>query len=205
MSDLRGDDNFVRDFRTRAKSGLGHDGLDMPGKFCSTQRTRRSRESDTVGAVHHLYEPWFVCLPESVSPHRRSRPSQQLDDHDQWQLGRCGKLVAGRATIDVSVSHLRHEWHRRLELLHDALRREANFLARRPQCLFQQMWNLCWWYDHPCAEIHYERPNRPGTSAPSRDALPRLRVGLVSNAHLTRHTSPTRERGTPAPCPNEGP
>ena len=56
-----------------------------------------------------------------------------------------------------------HIWHHRLELMHESLRREANFLARGPNCLFQLMWNVCWWYDHPDAAKYYDRTAQTGT------------------------------------------
>ncbi len=45
-----------------------------------------------------------------------------------------------------------------LELLAEAVRRDAHFLDRHPTALFQCLWNTCWWYDCPAAEGHYEAP-----------------------------------------------
>lgn len=41
-----------------------------------------------------------------------------------------------------------------IEFLHEALQQNKNFLKRRPQCLFQELWNSCWWYDSPKALDH---------------------------------------------------
>jgi hypothetical protein len=43
-----------------------------------------------------------------------------------------------------------------LRLLEEALRRDIHFIARHPTTLFQCFWNLCWWYDCPDRERHYE-------------------------------------------------
>jgi WD40 repeat protein len=49
-----------------------------------------------------------------------------------------------------------HPRRRLVELLGEAMRTEANLLARHPTCLFQCLWNLGWWYDCPAAPDHYE-------------------------------------------------
>lgn len=59
-----------------------------------------------------------------------------------------------------------HPWRRRLVLLAEALQREVHFLDRRPTCLFQHMWNLAWWYDHPNADPYFEG----GSSGPEPPA-----------------------------------
>ena len=57
-----------------------------------------------------------------------------------------------------------------LHLLGKAIRRDGLFLGRRPQTLFQCLWNTCWWYDCPQAEVHYE----PYENPPWRRAGPKL-------------------------------
>ncbi len=52
---------------------------------------------------------------------------------------------------------------RELSLLHRTFRREASFLSRHPTFLFQQTWNLCWWYDHPERATHYDIDKRVGS------------------------------------------
>lgn len=47
--------------------------------------------------------------------------------------------------------------HRQFELLGEALRRDALFIARHPHALFQSMWNNCWWYDSPELKGHLDR------------------------------------------------
>lgn len=59
-----------------------------------------------------------------------------------------------------------HPKRRTLDLFDEAIRREIQFIARRPTTLFQCMWNLCWWYDCRDVESHYalsdhERPEPP--------------------------------------------
>jgi WD40 repeat protein len=56
---------------------------------------------------------------------------------------------------------------RTLGLLEEALRRDLHFLARHPGCLFQCLWNTCWWYDCPEAARHYNLGGRQ-----SRGPLP---------------------------------
>ena len=51
-------------------------------------------------------------------------------------------------------------------LIGEALRRDLHFLLRHPHCLFQCLWNSCWWYDCPEAERHY----RSGNAQRSGDA-----------------------------------
>jgi WD40 repeat protein len=38
---------------------------------------------------------------------------------------------------------------RLLRLVHQAIQRELNFIARHPTALFQSLWNQCWWFDCP--------------------------------------------------------
>ncbi|HJT77787.1 MAG TPA: ATP-binding protein, partial [Gemmataceae bacterium] len=47
---------------------------------------------------------------------------------------------------------------RLLPLIEEALRADIHFLARHPSCLFQCLWNRCWWYDCPQAADHYDPP-----------------------------------------------
>jgi WD40 repeat protein len=53
------------------------------------------------------------------------------------EFGRC------RERLPAST----HPTDQRIALLEQALRDEANFLARHPTALFQCLWNRCWWYD----------------------------------------------------------
>ena len=74
--------------------------------------------------------------------------------------------------------------HRMLGLLEAAIRRDLHFIRRHPTTLFQCMWNTCWWYDCPEAEIHYE----PLMSDQTRDN----ETGIRMNATGT-HLSPLLE------------
>jgi hypothetical protein len=47
---------------------------------------------------------------------------------------------------------------RLFQLLDQAVRADAQFLSRHPECLFQCLWNRGWWYDSPDAAGHYEAP-----------------------------------------------
>src|SRR5262249_31777080 len=51
-----------------------------------------------------------------------------------------------------------HPRRRTVRLLEEALRVDLHFLARHPTCLFQCLWNSCWWYDCPAAARHYDPP-----------------------------------------------
>lgn len=60
------------------------------------------------------------------------------------------------------------KYHNVLNLLHEALRRDINFIARHsydyPQALFQCMWNSCYWFDSPEAAKHYAEFNEGGNA-----------------------------------------
>ena len=43
-----------------------------------------------------------------------------------------------------------------LALLHEAIRRDVNFIDQYPTALFQCFWNSCWWYDCPDLALHCE-------------------------------------------------
>jgi WD40 repeat protein len=57
---------------------------------------------------------------------------------------------------------------RRLQLLCEALNRDIHFIDRHrdnyPQALFQCLWNICWWYDCPEANNHYQEKRAPGSA-----------------------------------------
>jgi WD40 repeat protein len=63
----------------------------------------------------------------------------------------------GHAVTGLPVDH--HE-RRLLRLIEEALRTDIHFLARHPSCLFQCLWNRCWWYDCPQAARQYDPPER---------------------------------------------
>jgi len=42
-----------------------------------------------------------------------------------------------------------------IRLIGLALLRDLQFIKRHPTCLFQCLWNTCWWYDCPELESHY--------------------------------------------------
>lgn len=52
-----------------------------------------------------------------------------------------------------------HGAHRRLTILLEALRRDVSFLANRPACLFQQLWNLSLPHDASEATRHEDKQN----------------------------------------------
>lgn len=52
------------------------------------------------------------------------------------------------------------EGRRWFGLVEEAIRRDIHFLARHPSCLFQRLWNLCWWYDSPETARHYDLSKR---------------------------------------------
>jgi WD40 repeat protein len=53
-----------------------------------------------------------------------------------------------------------------VQLLEEALRQDANFIARHPCALFQCLWNNGWWHNNPAAEAHYH----PGSRTSRRNA-----------------------------------
>ncbi len=71
------------------------------------------------------------------------------------------------ADFAEALAHLPANHPRRplLALLHDALRADVHFIARHPGCLFQCLWNACWWQDRPGTEKHYRPPEGGGATA----------------------------------------
>jgi WD40 repeat protein len=71
---------------------------------------------------------------------------------------------------------------RLLGLLEEALRADIHFLARHPACLFQCLWNRCWWYDSPQGESHFDPPASgwPSGGPPWAGPEPRLHRLLES-------------------------
>ncbi len=86
-----------------------------------------------------------------------------------------------------------HPRRRILRLLEEALRTDIHFLARHPACLFQCLWNRCWWYDCPQAARHYEPPE--GGWPP--DGPPWERSGPKLHQLLERWRA-AKERVTPS-------
>jgi len=58
-----------------------------------------------------------------------------------------------------------------LTVLNEALRINAEFIARHPTTLFQSVWNSGWWYDNPEATEHYEGGERTGPFTRPEDTL----------------------------------
>ena len=66
-----------------------------------------------------------------------------------------------------------------LGLLEEALRRDLHFLARRPSCLFQCLWNSCWWYDCAEAAAHFRAPEQDGGAESPPWARPGPKLAAV--------------------------
>jgi len=66
--------------------------------------------------------------------------------------------LAGDFSAAVNVLHENRPCRRILQLLEEGIRRDMHFIARHPTTLFQCLWNSCWWYDCPDAELHYDPP-----------------------------------------------
>ncbi len=60
----------------------------------------------------------------------------------------------------VSAMSANRPLRRILSLIGEALGRDAQFIRRHPETLFQCLWNACWWYDCPEAEILLRRAAR---------------------------------------------
>ncbi|MDM8008458.1 MAG: hypothetical protein QUV05_20155 [Phycisphaerae bacterium] len=78
------------------------------------------------------------------------------------------------------------EWEGRwiLELLDEALRREAHFIQAHPATLFQCLWNTGWWYDSEEAAAHYRQLGVATNSGRTR--LPWTRCGQRLYALMER-------------------
>lgn len=77
-----------------------------------------------------------------------------------------------RVTSDALGSE--HLWSKNLRLMGRAVERNVQFLRRHPDHLFQQMYNLCWWYDSPEAAKHYEQPEIGWQNPPWEREGPKL-------------------------------
>jgi hypothetical protein len=90
--------------------------------------------------------------------------------------------LAGDFTAAVAQLPAGRERRRLLRLLEEALRADIHFLARHPACLFQCLWNRCWWYDCPEAADHYDPPEGgwPAGGPPWQQPGPRLAALLES-------------------------
>ena len=73
--------------------------------------------------------------------------------------------LANDFTEAVERMPRKHQRHRMLELLEEALRRDIHFVQRHPSTLFQCLWNTCWWYDCSVAAEHFEEKQSPGQNA----------------------------------------
>lgn len=85
--------------------------------------------------------------------------------------------------------------HRMLRLLEAAIRRDLHFIARHPTTLFQCLWNSCWWYDCPEAELHYVEAKEglarePSQEPPWRRAGPHLHQLLEAWRTTKEHHQP---------------
>lgn len=67
-----------------------------------------------------------------------------------------------------------HPWRRNLRLMGREVEMDLWFLRRHPECLFQQMYNRCWWYDAPQAAAHSERTDDRSGEAPWERVGPKL-------------------------------
>ena len=74
----------------------------------------------------------------------------------------CGLTFDLPKDLGVAVAALPFDRpaRRTFQLLDEAIRRDIHFIAEHafdyPQALFQCLWNTCWWYDSPAADVHYE-------------------------------------------------
>jgi len=63
-----------------------------------------------------------------------------------------------------------------LRLVADAVKRDAFFVSRHPEGLFQCLWNSCWWYDAPQAASFHAIPEEgdPAGNVPRTQAGPKI-------------------------------
>lgn len=77
-------------------------------------------------------------------------------------------------TTAVGVAGMAQHARETLNVLAQGIQSDLHFLSRNPQCLFQCLWNSCWWYDSGEAQHHYE-----SATAQERALSPRRsRLGL---------------------------
>jgi WD40 repeat protein len=91
-----------------------------------------------------------------------------------------------------------HRWRRIAELLAELVRSEAHFIQRRPQTLFQSLWNRGWWYDAPAVADFYDLTDscRPSWTVPGE----RLHT-LLERWRAARPPSPWLRALRPMPDP----
>lgn len=83
------------------------------------------------------------------------------------------KVKIGRAyeLMEDFEQIVRRDTKREFPLIHliaKALRADINFIARHPDCLFQSLYNSCWWYDHPDGKDYYSDDSKLKHPAPGK-------------------------------------
>ena len=106
------------------------------------------------------------------------------------ESGTLNQLAADLNSAALAAD-LGTSYKRTLELLDNALRADLAFLIQSPTCLFQSLWNRCWWFDSPEAASHFDAPEGGWSvqAAPwNRDDVPRLyRIAEDWQAEKTRN------------------
>ena len=120
------------------------------------------------------------------------REARILEENDDWEGAEDYWEYVERMLLDIFFleGQARHRWgdfladfeqavdahpesrpqHKRLGLLLEAMQRYSGFIhdtiRMHRHVLFQTLYNLCWWYDHPMAEQHYVEPEEGWKDAP---------------------------------------
>jgi WD40 repeat protein len=61
--------------------------------------------------------------------------------------------------IAVKSLPLSNTYRNHLKLLQQAIQHDIDFISRHPTCLFQCLWNSCWWHDSPKTPEHCLDPH----------------------------------------------
>lgn len=142
--------------------------------------------SDDRRAAHQAMAAFFAAMPDRIAGSRI--PNARRADELPWQLAQAeqwhtlsalffepafleAKAEAGlvydllaevsttlRCASDAAIDPV-------LGLLNEALRVNAEFIARHPTALFQSVWNSAWWDGNPEATAHYDDRNGHDTAA----------------------------------------
>jgi hypothetical protein len=121
--------------------------------------------------IEELFSTWLDRLSVRVSPYALRHAASHLaaarqfdrlvDILTDWNFLES-KVRAGMASelardFRESIRCLppSHPHRHLVAALHEAIARDLCFLARRPESLFQSLWNQCWWYDSPEAAKRY--------------------------------------------------
>ena len=167
-----------------------------------------SEFSISVVEGHELLAAWATSDDGTSSehPYIRSHGLTHLLATRQWDVvgewltnilylearvvaGELFALIADFQRVVHSIPP-QHPAKQALELLVEAIRRDAHFIARHfkdyPQAIFQCLWNNAWWHDCDRAAAHYESGN---PQLAEQDSTCIRMSGLLERMYRERHAA----------------